>query len=58
MIDANIGNNFHNMQGYNQIYKTKEGTLLSIMVIPLLHPKYGLYIHKANTLGLKTFGRC
>lgn len=54
LIDANIGNNFHTMQGYNQIYKTKEGTLPLTMVSPLFHPKYGLYIHKKNTLGLKT----
>ncbi|WP_238568798.1 MULTISPECIES: hypothetical protein [16SrI (Aster yellows group)] len=58
LIDDNIGNNFHTMQGYNQIYKTKEGTLpLTMpltMVSPLFHPKYVLYVHKANTLGLKT----
>ncbi|WP_349402035.1 ABC-type transport system, substrate-binding protein [Candidatus Phytoplasma solani] len=51
LIDANISNNFHTMQSYNSI-NSNETPL--VMVNPLFHPKYGLYIHKNNSLGIKT----
>ncbi|MBS2126276.1 metal ABC transporter substrate-binding protein ['Fragaria x ananassa' phyllody phytoplasma] len=55
LIDANISNNFHTMQGYNNIYQNSTTPQkLLVMVNPLFHPKYGLFIHKNNTLGIKT----
>ncbi|WP_341833582.1 hypothetical protein M33023_06290 [Candidatus Phytoplasma asteris] len=54
LIDTNIGNNFYTMQGYNQIYKTTKRRKLCLltMVSSLFYPKYGLYVHEANTLVL------
>ncbi|MBP5836144.1 metal ABC transporter substrate-binding protein [Candidatus Phytoplasma meliae] len=54
LIDANISNNFHTMQGYNNIYQNSPAQKLLVMVSPLFHPKYGLFIHKNNALGVKT----
>ncbi|AGL90166.1 MetQ/NlpA family ABC transporter substrate-binding protein [Candidatus Phytoplasma australiense] len=53
LIDANISNNFHTMQAYNKLYSNDYNEFPLVMVSPLFHPKYGLYIHKNNPLGLK-----